>query len=331
MTGATNRYAPRLIGLAGAFLIAIGAVTMFGIPGQASSHPLDDYPGFGRSPDAVLRDDTVAYYEAWEREQHVADCMASAGFEYEPDVLYPLESTLDVADELDAAAPSLDEQDIAHPADVNEAIQGDLGADDRDGYYQALVGETADAWDEAMDTGEVPHDDFGYGGCVGEAQDTVGSVWTARLGMEPEFEQLRDEIAASAQLESTREEYATCTAEAGVRAEGPDELEEALATAEEAVLNGDASSLDSGEVSDDIEAIDDAAQACNDVWAEGYQLAELSAAEALVERNAEVLTAQAEQYAGVLEDIAADDEFTAYLGERAALAETAAVPNDVDE
>src|SRR5690625_167665 len=143
MSISKTRPIPRLIGLAGAFLLAIGAVMMYGTPGQASPHPLDDYPGFGRSPDAVVRDDTIAYFEAYDREQHIGGCMADAGFEYTPDVEYPLDAMRTVAASLDVDTVDAD-AGLDHPAEENQAYEDALSVDEREAYYQTLYGERSE-------------------------------------------------------------------------------------------------------------------------------------------------------------------------------------------
>ena len=72
-----------------------------------------NYPGFGRSPDAVRRDNTIAYGEAFEREQSIAACMADAGFRYTPAVAFPAEDTAAVASHLGVDAAGADTNPFA--------------------------------------------------------------------------------------------------------------------------------------------------------------------------------------------------------------------------
>jgi hypothetical protein len=63
-----------------------------GHPGEAttlSATSLDRYPGFGQSAEAVRRDETIAYWEAFQRELLIRECMGEAGFDYAPAVAFP--------------------------------------------------------------------------------------------------------------------------------------------------------------------------------------------------------------------------------------------------
>jgi hypothetical protein len=79
--------------------LIVSGVAITGAPAFADSpFALDQYPGFGRSADAALRDDTIAYWEAFQREQVIADCMAAAGFAYVLDVAFPTEAVVAIAE-----------------------------------------------------------------------------------------------------------------------------------------------------------------------------------------------------------------------------------------
>lgn len=55
-------------------------------PDIASASPLDAIPGFGRGPDALLRDDAISAWEEFGRSVLISDCMAEAGFERPPSI-----------------------------------------------------------------------------------------------------------------------------------------------------------------------------------------------------------------------------------------------------
>jgi hypothetical protein len=62
-----------------------------------SAAALDEYAGFGQSVEATQRDETIAYWEAFRREQLVGACMAEAGFDYAPAVAFPTGDMLEIA------------------------------------------------------------------------------------------------------------------------------------------------------------------------------------------------------------------------------------------
>lgn len=151
---------------------------------EAGTYRLDAYAGFGRTPEAMLRDDTIAYWEAYQRELVVAECMTGAGFDYAPAVAYPTEALERVAENLPTPAVRAG----ASPHEENRAYEETLSAGDRDRYHRTLHGETAADIDAAAVEGAAPDGqgaDFATGGCVGQADDEIGSVWDARRAMAP--------------------------------------------------------------------------------------------------------------------------------------------------
>lgn len=143
---------------------------------ETAAWPLDDYPGFGRSPAAVQRDQVIAYREAFEREQAVAACMANAGFDYTPAVAFPAEDTLAVAEQLGVDPARSGASSFA----TNRAYERGLSLAERERYNQTLIGETAAAIAEADRTDIIPEgrgDDFARGGCFGDARKAIPSIW----------------------------------------------------------------------------------------------------------------------------------------------------------
>jgi hypothetical protein len=150
---------------------------------------LDTHPGFGQSPRAMLRDDTIAYWEAYRRELVVAACMNDAGFDHTPDVAFPTEAMQRVAESLAADDPGSSARGRARPAEQNRAYERGLSAGERDRYHRTLHGETAADVDAASRDGVAPDGrgaDFATGGCVGEAATAVPSVWGARRALAAE-------------------------------------------------------------------------------------------------------------------------------------------------
>jgi hypothetical protein len=158
---------------------------------------LDEYTGFGQSAEAVQRDETIAYWEAFEREQLIAECMADAGFDYTPAVAFPTGDMLEVAEGLGVAAErsSSASSEPASPATRNRDDERALPDDERERYNQTLLGESAADVDEADRTGIVPEgrraDEFATGGCSGQARAAVPSIWDARRDLAPELDALR--------------------------------------------------------------------------------------------------------------------------------------------
>ncbi|HEX6425196.1 MAG TPA: S-layer homology domain-containing protein [Acidimicrobiales bacterium] len=170
---------------------------------EAAASVLDAYAGFGISADAELRDETIAYAEAFEREEVVRECMAEAGFEYAPAVAFPAGDVAEIADSLgvdpaeDASGGSPAD---SSPSDRNRAYERALPADEQERYNQTLLGESAEDVAEADRTGVVPDgrpEDFATGGCVGEARDAVPSVWDARRALDDELAAMVGEIESA--------------------------------------------------------------------------------------------------------------------------------------
>jgi hypothetical protein len=162
-----------------------------------STTSLDQYTGFGQSPDAALRDETIAYWEAFEREQLVRECMARAGFDYAPAVAFPTGDMLEVAENLgiqdQGSSPDL--PGLSSPTNWNRGYERGLSVDERERYNQTLLGETAAEVAETDRTGVVPEgrraEEFATGGCFGRAQEAVPSVWDARRDLATELDALR--------------------------------------------------------------------------------------------------------------------------------------------
>lgn len=260
--------------------------------------PLDAYPGFGRSADAVLRDETIAYWEAFRREQFVATCMGDAGFDYTPAVAFPAQDTADVAEHLGIsgeAGPS--------PVAQNRAYEAGLSSEERERYNQTLLGESAAAVAEADRTGIVPDgraDDFARGGCVGAAAAAIPSVWDAPRQLTAELETMRQDIARSAELQEAGRAYAECAQDAsGLRATSPADLDET-------VLEESDGSADAAR----------AFEECASVWASGYEEAATAVADRFVQEQSDRLAAVATRYADVMTQIAEDEALAAYLSTR---------------
>lgn len=161
---------------------------------------LDGYAGFGESPEAVQRDETIAYWEAFRREQLIRECMAGAGFAYMPAVAFPAGDMREVAEGLGIEGrSSLALAPLASPAAWNRDYEASLPDAERERYNQALLGESAADVAEADRTGEVPEgrtaDDFANGGCHGEAREAIPGIWKVPQALAPEVDALRASAA----------------------------------------------------------------------------------------------------------------------------------------
>jgi hypothetical protein len=274
---------------------------------SASTTSLDRYAGFGRSPEAALRDETIAYWEAFEREQLIRECMAGAGFDYAPAVAFPREDMLEVAENLGIGDPgSSAAASPSSPTTWNREYELGLSGEERERYNQTLLGESAADVTETDRTGVVPAgrpaEEFASGGCFGEAKAAIPSIWVAQRSLTADVGAMGQEIAGSAEMRGTVGEYAECAeAEGGVTASGPGDLEELIA--------------DGGAPADDAAT---AYEGCASVWAAGYERAATAAAERFVERHASELDAAAEGYDGVMDRIAQDQDLATYLAARVA-------------
>ena len=161
-----------------------------------SATSLEGYAGFGRSPDAVQRDETIAYWEAFRREQLVRECMADAGFDYVPAVAFPTGDMLEVAGSLGVeGSPTVGLSPLSSPVSRNRDYEQALPAEERERYNQTLLGESAADVAEADSTGVVPDrrraEEFATGGCYGRAREAVPGIWEAPRALAAEMDAMR--------------------------------------------------------------------------------------------------------------------------------------------
>jgi hypothetical protein len=260
-----------------------------------SSHPLDPYFGFGRSPAAAERDDTVALWEAFTKERDVAECMRGAGFHYEPAVAFPSGAVANVGRGLGISAA---EHPSADPSKRNDTTADGLDRADRNRYYLALNGETSEAIDrfEATDGAGAPAD-FGSRGCVGEAEEKVGSVWRLNRRLEPELGKMRREAAVKA-----GPAYAACVAKrSDLHVDDPGDIESLLTN--RSTPPDDKTSY--GEVFD----------ACMPTWDASVDGEFRDLAVSFIAEHRKELDAFDARYEGVMDRIADDEAFRTYVAD----------------
>lgn len=284
-----------------ACLLLAGLFSLTTTASEAQEFPLDPYPGFGRSPNAALRDETTAYWEAFRREQLISSCMSSAGFVYSPAVAFPVDGTLKIAEGLAIKPPELPTLKEQRPAERNRSYRAELSSDQLERYMQSLVAESAADVEEADRTQMAPTgrgEDFATGGCLGKAEESVPSVWTLRRKLSDAYDTMRRSIPKSPEFAQTRVEFADCAKQVGgVTASHPADLERIVAT---------------GKAGEDSATA--ALRRCMPIWSEGYRRAEIPATKRFIEENTAALKAAKQRYEGVTARITQDEEFLSYLG-----------------
>jgi hypothetical protein len=295
------RYLPAQ--LLGVGLVLIGAAALGATPPTES--PLDSYPGFARTPESAVRDDTIAYWEAYNRELSVAECMKGAGFEYRPAAAFPEEAVAAIAEGLGV---STDVPDAISPFEWNASYAANLSTDDREEYSQALSGESAQDVAAAAQTERIPQGrgaNFGRGGCIGVGDAAGPSIWDLPRLLAGEIDEARTSAGGPEVLSAAEDEYHECaTKTAGLDVSGPMELDAALASG--AATASSASAIRA---------------ACDGILAELRQAAEADALVDVRNRHAAEFSEVSKRYDGVLDAIRADGDFLRYLAENASLAE----------
>jgi hypothetical protein len=298
----TARIWLRMMQVVGVLLVFTGLVAVANRAEPQEPFPLDEYPGLGRSPAAALRDDTVAAWETFRREQLIASCMQGSGFAYQPAVAFPPEALAAVAKGLGvrytgSAVP-------VSPLGRNDAYVEALSAEARERYYRTLLAESAADVAETRRTGRLPAGrgaDFATGGCVGESNAAVPSVWTLKRDLGDELDAARRDMAGSQEIGAASAAYAECAQRAGgISARGPADLD-ALAASDRSWS----------------EAVAAVTKACTELWVTGYRRAEVAALKQFEQRNAAALLVAGERYRDVMKTISADQAFLTYLSQYA--------------
>ncbi|MGH9154983.1 MAG: hypothetical protein ACRD1K_03850 [Acidimicrobiales bacterium] len=280
-----------VLALAGGMAIALSRADE---AGSQLSIPLDEYPGFGKSPEGALRDDSIALWEAYRRERTVESCMARRGFTYFLDVAFPGTVVLAVGRHL-SVEPVRTEG--LSPKSRNDAVRSGLQSlVERDAYFLALYGETSDAVDAYERNGGLTEgDDFATKGCMREAGAAVGNVWEVRRSLDPALAVLNQQIGAS--IAAT---YSSCTSKAGdISARNPAVLE--------ARLN------EAAPGSKDAPSVVDALDQCRDVWDGAFAAAEADLAQQFSLKHSRALSELRSRYDDVMSTIRADEPFRHYL------------------
>lgn len=268
---------------------------------------LESVPGFGMSPDTVLRDDMIAYWEAWRRDTKTAECMQAAGFAWQPEALYPREVVEMIATEL-VVRPSAVKREL--PEQANARAAQALSSSDLERYDRALYGESAADMAALSATGRAPAGRdgarFGRGGCVGLAEAAVGSVWDLPRAVETEITAQEIAIKDSPAFAEVRAEYASCAAQQGLaHVDGPEDLDQLLVSAD---ASGDPAALDEA-----VQSTDAVDGECQQIWARGSAEARAHAASLVRAAHARQFNAHERRYAHVIEQINEDEQFKEFV------------------
>lgn len=200
--------------------------------GSTSPEILDaQVPGLGRSAEAMLRDDAVAYWEAWTRDRATAACMEQAGFTWYPEVAYPEETVVAIAEMLGISRSDEVATRVAGAEGRNRQMYDALKPAARDRYARVLYGESAADLDYVIETGLVPRgrdDSFATGGCTGQSRERVGSIWDLKNVLGPELLDA-EKVIKSTQFGDFRDEYEACASALGLNSvTGPDDIDRLL-------------------------------------------------------------------------------------------------------
>lgn len=146
--------------------------------GKAPS-PFANVPGLARDVDGAERDELIAIWEAFKREQHIQKCMSRSDFEYEINVQYPVDGLLTAAAALGVEASQLDSTDAERGA---RPFKDRAPKQRQASYAETLYGESYDDLVEFDNDGFTPagRSDFAQGGCYGKAKLSTGSVFSVR-------------------------------------------------------------------------------------------------------------------------------------------------------
>lgn len=247
-------------------------------------------PGFGVDDQEALRDDTIALWEAYQRDRVVASCMEDAGFTWHVQALYPESAVSQVADGVDA--PRREVVEPWDPVSANVEVVGELDDDDLEAYYQALYGlDTPTAEDLLRGISEVEP-----GGCY-EAGDGHGQrVWDLRDTIEPAVVEGRLAFRDTDAYAELTSQAGLCAAEFGIP-EVTDQRE-----ADDAI--------DAGL---DPDVVTQMMQGCGDIWNDRDGAERAHAAQWVWQQHSAELSGQLEHYATVWETLQADEDFLAHL------------------
>lgn len=267
-----------------------------------ASWPLDDIPGLGVSETATQRDERISYWEAYRRDELTAQCMRRAGFVWYPQALYPEAVVVEIANAMDVQLPVVDVVPQKPPLVRNRQIEASLDPSQRDRYFQVLFGESAaDVQYVRESGGSLPPNYEGDGGfatsgCVGDAEDLVGSIWDLKQRLAEELARFRSDARRSAAFLDAVDEYTACFADKGYpEIVHPQQVEALL------------------EEPGQFAKVAEAEATCSSLWFEADRAGMEASSSNFREQYGQILTAQVDRYSQALERIRNDAGFLAFL------------------
>lgn len=282
---------------------------------QPSTKPLDDIPGLGVSESAALRDDMIAYYEAWQRDMLVAHCMAQAGQTWLPEVLYPPEVVVEIAQSL-GVEPAADFE-AKGPDEVNRESLLRLEGESLEDYWQALYAESAAdiAYWQSHDGAAPPDadpDTFATDGCSEVGWNAIPGIWDFKSELADGLEDLRTRARTTEAFLEGQSRYKECIAAFGFDdVESPGELDKFVLAHE-------------GEQDESLE--DNYAEAgteCSRTWADAVDAGMREAQDEFRSENADAIAQQQAHYESLANELREDQEFLEFVSEACARAATA--------
>jgi len=263
---------------------------------------LSDIPGFGATDDTGARDEAIALWEAFKREELVQSCMAAAGFGYKIEVSFPAGAVVDVASYL-TVEPSLapvDGRTVSLAGGKRAANWNDflsLNEGDRDRYALTLYGERAIELIAVNESGALPdgRSDFARGGCVGDAEAAIPGIWALRRAMFQDLETARTDVFFSTVDDGS---FRACAKSMGLDADSPGDVEQAIAGA-----------------SVNLEVGEEILARCSMVWENATAAARITIEEKFVEERRDELEVQRGQYERILDTAKADEAFVTYVAD----------------
>lgn len=286
---------------------------------KAAGNPFDEYPGFGISPESVIRDDTIAYWEAFNREQNIGACMKRSGFSYLADVAFPSQAMQAVAESM-GIAPDTSIQSASRayldPRLRNRDYVKTLSDGEQDKYYQTLYGENAQDIEMYSQTGVVASGttkEFATSGCYGSTTKSQSSIWDGKRALADELQAMRIQITHSEDLKQT---FSTCTQSIG-----------GLTAASPAVIED---RIDYGGLS--VETGEKILMKCGSEWENGYRMAWDTAMKDIIAQNPKIFAQIKQKYSGAISEIQENQEFRSYITRQlAVLSASPTVDNELDE
>ena len=198
-----KKITPYVMVVGGAAVLTIGAISSSGAQADDSQRfeleetivsDLSAVPGFGLDAQSMVRDDSIALWEAYQRELIVQDCMAASQLDYTVDVAFPAASVLMVAATYDLPDEHRHDLTLAGNAESENATKfASMDSTTANRYTSALYGESLADFESVNQTGNLPpgRSKFAEGGCVGKGQSELPGLYQLRRELAGDFQNAR--------------------------------------------------------------------------------------------------------------------------------------------